>query len=90
MTTTEYIELLDWTARSVAPGKTGTTPADAPAILQRINLGISPQSWCELVKNFGKLFNIVAGKPQVVQAFQGVGGKKRFKISPLASTLMTA
>jgi hypothetical protein len=90
MTTTEYIELLDWTARSVAPGKAGTTPADAPAILQRLNLGISPQSWCELVKNFGKLFNIVAGKPHAVQAFQGVGGKKRFKISPLASTLMTA
>jgi len=88
MTTAEYIELLDWTARFIAPGKAGATPADAPPIFDRLGLGISAANWCELVKNFGKLFKIVAGKPHVVDAHRGVVRPKRFKLSPAARDLM--
>ena len=30
-----YLELLDWTARQLVPGKRGATPSDAPPILER-------------------------------------------------------
>ncbi|MCP4890220.1 MAG: hypothetical protein GY904_26905, partial [Planctomycetaceae bacterium] len=42
----EYFELLDWTARQLAAGKRGRTPASTPPILQR--LGLSRESWCSL------------------------------------------
>lgn len=88
MTAAEYIELLDWTARGIAPGKSGATPADAPPIFERLGLGISAANWCELVKNFSKLFKIVAGKPHVVDAHRGVVRPKRFKLSPAARDLL--
>ena len=90
MTAAEYIELLDWTARTLTPGKRGTTPADAPSIFERMKLGISVESWCELVGNFGRLFKIVAGKPHVVDAHRGKVRPKRFKLSREARQLLTA
>ncbi len=58
MSIRSYIELLDWTARQIVPGKRGSTPIEAPAILQR--LGLEPTAWCELILNFGELFSTVA------------------------------
>ena len=60
----EYLRLLDWTARQRADGKRGFTPEQAPPILQR--LGLSADTWCELVENFGRLFHNVADCPAVV------------------------
>jgi hypothetical protein len=55
----EYLELLDWTGRQAATGKTGTIPSHLAPILQR--LGIIPDGWCELATGFGRLFHRVAG-----------------------------
>jgi len=61
MSTADYLNLLDWTARQVRTGKRGTTPQHLATIFER--LGVSSDIWCHLVKDFGKLFSIVAGQP---------------------------
>lgn len=61
MSVTEYIALLDWTARLVVPGKPGTTPAEIPGVLER--LGLTEPQWTGLVRDFGRLFSLAAGLP---------------------------
>lgn len=61
MSALEYIRLLDWTARQVVPGKRGATPEDAPEVLDR--LGVTASQWTGLVRDFGRLFSLVAGLP---------------------------
>jgi hypothetical protein len=89
MSDRDYIELLDWTARVVVTGKRGSTPPDAPLIFERLNLGISPESWCELIKSFGKLFSTVAGKPHIVERYRSSKRKQRFTLKPEARLLLT-
>jgi hypothetical protein len=89
MSDRDYIELLDWTARVVVPGKRSSTPPDAPPIFERLNLGLSPESWCELIKNFGKLFSSVAGKPHIVERYRSSKRKQRFTLKPEARLLLT-
>lgn len=67
--TEAYLELLDWTARQVVQGKPGHIPADAPAILVRLSLDVG--TWTTMVKDFGRLFRHVAGKPQTMDASRG-------------------
>jgi hypothetical protein len=62
--TLEYIQLLDWTARQIVAGKRGTTPAEAPDVLER--LGLNARQWTGLVRDFGRLFSLVAGLPETV------------------------
>ena len=64
MSQIEYIQLLDWTARMVVPGKSGATPADAPDVLQR--LGLNAQEWVGLVREFGRMFSLAAGLPETL------------------------
>ena len=90
MTTTQYLELLDWTARSLAPGKSGSTPIDAPPTWQRLGLGLSSDTWLELVANFGILFKLVAGKPRNVDDHRGAKRPKRFRMRPQTRQLLTA
>ena len=78
MSVESYIELLDWTARQLASGKRGRTPEQAPAILERLRLGAD--TWCELVRDFGKLFHLVAGRPHVIDAARSRGRNNRFRV----------
>jgi hypothetical protein len=65
----DYLELLDWTARQVAPGKRGTTPPSTPPLFQRLSGKLpAATAWVELVQDFGKLFAVVAGHPQTIRA----------------------
>ena len=64
MSQIEYIQLLDWTARMVVPGKSGATPANAPGVLQR--LGLNAQEWVGLVREFGRMFSLAAGLPETL------------------------
>ena len=65
----DYLELLDWTARQVAPGKRGTTPPLTPSLFQRLSGKLpTATAWVELVQDFGKLFATVAGHPQTIRA----------------------
>ena len=56
----QYLELLDWTGRQLHANKRGVIPSQLLPILDR--LGIDSTSWCDLVKNFGKLFKRAAGR----------------------------
>lgn len=88
MSLEEYLQLLDWTARQVVPGKRGQTPKDAPPILQRLNL--DGATWCELVRDFGKLFYHVAGQPQVVEKAKTQKTGRRFHLRAKAREVLSA
>lgn len=87
MTTAEYLELLDWTARQSAAGKLGKTPATAPPLLKR--LGFSPADWLELTEDFGKLFSSVAGRCEHVDQLRGHRRGRRFYLRRRARELMS-
>ena len=76
----DYLELLDWTGRQLSRGKRGRIPIRCKPILERI--GISREVWCELVENFGKLFNRVAGKPDSIAAKSPEGSPLRSRGGP--------
>ena len=86
MSTVDYLELLDWTARSVVPGKVGATPAGAPPILERLRL--EPETWCALVSTFGKLFHTVAGRPQTIDASRTGRRQRRHHLRRAARELL--
>ena len=51
----DYLELLDWTARQVAPGKRGATPPLTPPLFQRLSGKLpTATAWVEWVQDFGK------------------------------------
>ncbi|QDV24802.1 hypothetical protein [Aureliella helgolandensis] len=78
MSLESYIQLLDWTARQIVPGRRGSTPEPAPAVLERLQL--DAPAWCELVRDFGRLFSLVAGRPRVIDAARSRGRKRRFTV----------
>lgn len=78
LTTSQYIVLLDWTARQIVPNKSGATPVDTPPIFKRIN--VSPNTYCELVKDFEQLFSVIAGKPESLEAFQSKRTHRHFQM----------
>lgn len=88
MSTEAYLELLDWTARQMVPGKRGHTPQDAPPILERLK--IDPKTWCQLVDDFGELFSLVAGLPQAVDSHRGSQRGQRFHMRKAARELLSA
>jgi hypothetical protein len=81
-----YLELLDWTARQLAPGKSGATPANKPPILERLK--IEPAVWCELVSGFGQFFSLIAGRPDHVDSYRGGKRGNRFHIPRAARQLL--
>ena len=81
-----YLELLDWTARQLVPGKHGFTPQDAQPIFDRPP--IEPLAWCKLVSRFGKLFFQVAGHPQTVDSTPTRSGNHRFHLPKATRELL--
>jgi len=86
ISTIDYIELLDWTARQIATGKRGSTPSHVPPILRRLSL--SPEVWSALVQNFGKLFNNVAGRPKTIDMNRSRIRHRRFYLRREARALL--
>jgi len=82
------LQLLDWTARQVAPGKAGTTPQDVPPVV--IRLGLTATAWTELVQDFSRLFASVAGQPSCVDATRSVRTHRRFRVRRRVRELLTA
>lgn len=78
MSSAEYLELLDWSARQMASGKPGRTPDDLPPILQR--MGLSPTVWLEVVANFDALFITMAGLPEHIDQERGKQTGRRFHV----------
>jgi hypothetical protein len=83
-----YIDLLDWTARHVRVDQCGRTPRRMAPIFDR--LGISGSVWCRLVKEFGRLFYAVAGKPHEIDARRSRSGRHRHKARRAARDLLAA
>ena len=79
METTEYLELLDWSARQSVPGKPGRTPESLPPLLRR--LGLSGDLWLELVSHFDELFTTMAGRPENIDNERGKKTGRRFHVS---------
>jgi hypothetical protein len=88
MTNAEYLSLLDWTARQKASGKRGTTPADAPPLLERV--GLKPASWMTLVSDFGRLFRHVAGHPAKITSTLARQTKRPFQVSDWVMQIFAA
>lgn len=88
MTVASYLELLDWTARQLVPGKRGATPESTPAIFERLD--IQPDVWCALVSKFGSLFSLVAGKPETVDNYRSQKRKNRFHLPRETRELLEA
>ena len=77
ISTAEYLTLLDWTARQTRAGKRGSTPKQFAPLFDR--LGISAEIWCRLVKDFGKLFSVVAGQPQRIDEHRSKSSSRRYR-----------
>jgi hypothetical protein len=88
LSTAEYLELLDWTARQMRSDKRGATPASAAPLFER--LGIDERSWCELTKNFGRLFSSVAGKPTVIDGTRSRKRGQRYNIPAKTRQLLSS
>lgn len=81
MSIVDYLELLDASTRLVRPDKTGYTPGDVAPIFQRLNL--DPDYWKMQIKDFGRLFANVAGKPKDVYEMRSLISKRRFYLKRL-------
>ncbi|WP_231617890.1 hypothetical protein [Novipirellula aureliae] len=81
-----YQNLLDWTARQLVSGKRGVTSSAAPSILVR--LGLEQSTWCESVKDFGKLFCRVAGRPDCVDSMRCHRTHRRYHLRRRARELL--
>ena len=88
MSLADYLVLLDWTARQIRSDKRGATPATASRIFERI--GIDAEVWCELTRDFGRLFGTVASKPKVIESTRSRNRRQRYKIRNRARELLTA
>ena len=86
MSTAEYLTLLDWTARQQRADKSGATPHQFAPLFER--LGISAETWWQLVRNFGRLFSVVAGKPTSVDSHCSRSGSHRYRTKRTARELM--
>jgi hypothetical protein len=86
MSTAEYLTLLDWTARQQRADKPGVTPQQFGRLFKRLE--ISAEVWNELVRNFGRLFSVVAGKPSTVDSHSSRSGSHRYRTRPVARDLL--
>ncbi|TWW12108.1 hypothetical protein E3A20_03920 [Planctomyces bekefii] len=86
MSTTEYLSLLEWTARQRRVAKVGRTPKQIRRLFKRLE--ISADAWNELVRNFGRLFSLVAGKPAVIDSHRSRAGGHRYRARPAARDLL--
>jgi hypothetical protein len=83
----DYLNLLDWTGRQLRSDKRGSTPESAKPIFER--LGIDANIWCELTRDFGRLFSTVAGQPKVIEMTRSRSRHQRYKIRSRARELLT-
>ena len=88
MSTLDYLELLDATARITRADKAGATAMDLPPIFERLKLDV--MNWKLLVNDFGRVFSLVAGTPKDVYEMRSLISKRRFHLkrheSQVAST----
>mgnify|MGYP001826204055 CR=1 FL=1 len=62
----DYLQLIDWTSRSIRDDKRGTIPQDQPPILQRLHL--EQDAWLRLTTEFEVLFKTLVGNETAIQS----------------------
>jgi hypothetical protein len=72
----DYLQLLDLTARLNKTGSRGATPEELPPLLER--LGLDVESWRGLTKDFGRMFSQVAGNPESISNARSLVTHRRF------------
>jgi hypothetical protein len=72
----DYLQLLDLTARLHKSDKQGATPHGLPPLLDRLGLGV--EDWSRLTKDFGRIFSHVAGKPQTISNARSLVSHRKF------------
>jgi hypothetical protein len=71
----DYLELVDWTGRTIRPDKRGSISKAAPAILDR--LAIEPKHWIFLTTRFeSKLKGLVGCSFKIKQAADKLGYRR--------------
>ena len=73
----EYPTLVDWTGRQLREGKRGVIPADAPPILQRLEL--AAEGWLWGIESFGRLFRSAIGRAAALADFAACHGRRRLQ-----------
>ncbi len=72
MSTADYLQLLDWTGRQLAPGKRGQITGDAPACLRRIDT--DPVRWTTRVRGIGSgYWRAVGSAEDLLQLAKRIG-----------------
>ena len=87
ITLSEYLELLDWSAQQQIGNKSVSVPDTVQRVLAELN--ISVEAWRELIRDFGRLFSSVAGKPHVIDAYRSPTKSQRFRPRPRVRELLT-
>jgi len=77
MSKADYLSLLDWTARQTRADSRGSTPMHLAPIFDR--LGITGDVWSRLVKDFGRLFSVVAGQPRCIDEHRSKSSSHRYR-----------
>ena len=78
-----YLQLVDWTGRSIQKGKPGAIPKDALPILERLN--ICADNWLTLTTSFTQSFKNAAGKERAINAY--TNRMKRQRRSSITNSL---
>ena len=76
LSTMNYMQLLDATARVVREEKRGFTPETTPPILKR--LGIEADLWLAYATEFGRMFSLAAGNVQSMADARTLVTSRRF------------
>jgi REP element-mobilizing transposase RayT len=63
----DYLELIDWTGRSIRRDKRGAIPTTLPRIFERIN--IDPEQWQSLMEPEGNVFASAIGKIDTLRLY---------------------
>lgn len=66
MSLADYVAFVEWTGRQLRSDKRGNIPAEVSSILSR--LGLDEDTWCGLVRTYGKTYYRVAGTVEHVAA----------------------
>jgi hypothetical protein len=77
MSLDEYLELLDWSGRTVREGKSGSIPNHLAPILVR--LGINVTHWTDLVTRFDEWFGRVVGRASRVLERARQAGRRYYR-----------
>ena len=85
LTTADYLQILDWTGRAVAPGKRGKIPERAPAILSIIDRDAG--RWTCRVRGYSAGWARAAGSAQDLLALAERIGQRWLKGIRLALLL---